>query len=91
MVGGWGLRHKAACAAALAAAVVKALEWWKQDPDLTGVREVEGIEALPEAEREEWRELWAEVDALLAKARGQAPGISKGRLDDRLPTEPFAR
>jgi hypothetical protein len=37
---------------------------WKRDPDLAAVRD--RIDELPEAEREGWRKLWADVDALLA-------------------------
>jgi serine/threonine-protein kinase len=43
------------------------LTWSKRDPDLTSVRD--HVDALPEAERGEWRKLWADVDALLARAR----------------------
>jgi hypothetical protein len=48
--------------------VLKALRHWKQDADLAGVRDKEALEKLPEAERTEWRKLWAEVDELIAKA-----------------------
>jgi Flp pilus assembly protein TadD len=43
------------------------LEHWKRDRDLTTVRD--RIDELPEAEREGWRKLWADVDALLARAQ----------------------
>jgi serine/threonine-protein kinase len=39
---------------------------WKIDPDLTGVREPAALEKLPEAERAEWRVVWADVVRLLA-------------------------
>ena len=42
------------------------------DPDLAGVRDVAALAALPEAERDEWRALWVEVDRLL-KGAGKAP------------------
>ena len=42
------------------------LTHWKQDPDLVGVRDTAQLARLPEAERKEWRLLWADVeDALL--------------------------
>jgi len=47
------------------------LEHWQEDSDLAGVRDQEALEKLPETERKDWRELWAEVAALLAKARGK--------------------
>jgi hypothetical protein len=46
----------------------RALGWWKKDPALAGVRDREGLERLPEAERAGWAKLWAEVDSLLASA-----------------------
>jgi tetratricopeptide (TPR) repeat protein len=46
-------------------AVRQTLQHWKADPDLAGVREPKALEALPEAERVDWRDLWAEVDRLL--------------------------
>jgi Arc/MetJ-type ribon-helix-helix transcriptional regulator len=39
---------------------------WKGDADLVGVRD--RIDDLPEAEREAWRNLWAEVDEALGTA-----------------------
>ena len=47
--------------------VAKTLTHWKEDADLAGVRDEKELAKLPEAERAEWRALWAEVDALLAK------------------------
>jgi hypothetical protein len=49
--------------------VQKTLAHWKRDADLTTVRDKEPLAKLPEAEREAWQKLWADVDALLAKAR----------------------
>ncbi len=40
---------------------------WKRDRNLASVRD--RIEELPEGEREEWRKLWADVDALLARGK----------------------
>ena len=46
-----------------------ALRHWKRDRDLAGVREETELAKLPEGERAEWRGLWADVDALIAKAQ----------------------
>jgi eukaryotic-like serine/threonine-protein kinase len=54
------------------AACRRALDDWRMDPDLAGVRDVAALAALPEAERDEWRALWVEVDRLL-KGAGKAP------------------
>jgi serine/threonine-protein kinase len=53
--------------------VRQALEHWRADSDLAGVRDAMALAQLPEAERAAWRALWAEVDALLARARGDRP------------------
>ena len=56
------------------ALVSQILQHWKADADLAGIRDEAAVKALPEEERKACRELWAEVDALLAKARaGTAP------------------
>ncbi len=52
------------------AAVVANLEHWQSDSDLAGIRNAGALEELPEAERKNWRDLWAEASALLGKARG---------------------
>ncbi len=44
--------------------VAEALDHWKEDADLAGVRDAAGLMALPEAERKEWQDLWTRVDAL---------------------------
>jgi tetratricopeptide (TPR) repeat protein len=57
------------------ALVTQQLQHWKIDTDLTGIREERAIRALPDEEQKACRALWAEVDALLAKARADsAPG-----------------
>jgi len=53
------------------AAVVPALQNWQIDPDLAGIRDADALEKFPEAERKDWRNLWAEVGALLGKARAK--------------------
>jgi hypothetical protein len=37
---------------------------WQSHTELTGVRDKEELEALPEAERGEWQRFWTEVDDL---------------------------
>ncbi len=44
---------------------------WQQDGDLAGVREDKALAALPEAERQAWARLWAEVESLRAEAGGK--------------------
>jgi hypothetical protein len=51
-----------------AEAVRRSLSHWREDADLSGVRDADALEMLPAAERAEWRNLWADVDALLQKA-----------------------
>src|SRR5262249_4868117 len=46
---------------------------WKANPDLALVRDADALAKLPEPERTGWTALWAEVDAWLAKARGDRP------------------
>jgi serine/threonine-protein kinase len=41
------------------------LRRWKADPDLAGVRNEKALNELPGAERRAWRDLWAEVEALI--------------------------
>jgi serine/threonine-protein kinase len=51
--------------------VAKTLEHWKVDTDLVGVRDSGALAKIPEAERAAWRAFWAEVESLLARARGR--------------------
>jgi tetratricopeptide (TPR) repeat protein len=52
------------------AAVAQTLQHWKTDPDLAGIRDETALARLPVDEQKACRSVWAEVDALLAKARG---------------------
>jgi serine/threonine-protein kinase len=47
----------------------QALQHWRKDPDLAGLRDPGAVAKLPEAERQACRQLWADVEALLRKAR----------------------
>jgi tetratricopeptide (TPR) repeat protein len=60
----------------------QALKHWLEDPDLAGVRG-EALAKLPEAERQPWRQLWADVAETLARAQCQAaePNRRGGGLD----------
>ena len=51
--------------AAARVAVVRALQSWKGDANLASVRGAEALAKLPEAEREAWKTLWADVATLL--------------------------
>jgi Flp pilus assembly protein TadD len=51
------------------ALVQKTLQHWQQDPDLASLRDKAALAKLPEAERQAWQKLWADVDAMLATAR----------------------
>jgi Tfp pilus assembly protein PilF len=51
--------------------VAAALTWWRSDPDLAAARDDAALAALPEQERREWRQFWAEVDALLSGTGGR--------------------
>jgi tetratricopeptide (TPR) repeat protein len=53
--------------------VQRALQHWQKDLDLAGLRDKEALAKLPEAERTAWRELWADVEHTLVKARGNKP------------------
>jgi serine/threonine-protein kinase len=53
--------------------VAETLQHWRVDPDLAGICDAAALAKLPESERAAWRSLWAEVDALLARARGGRP------------------
>jgi serine/threonine-protein kinase len=54
-------------------AVVQALRHWQADIDLAGVRDPDALARLPAEERDAWRSLWADVEALLQKAQGARP------------------
>ena len=54
------------------ASIAQTLKHWQEDTDLAGVRGDKAIEALPEADRAALRTLWADVSALLEKARAAA-------------------
>jgi tetratricopeptide (TPR) repeat protein len=44
------------------------LEQWQRDPGLAALRDAAALARLPEAERDGWRRLWADVATLLTRA-----------------------
>jgi Flp pilus assembly protein TadD len=50
-----------------AAAARQSLEHWRQDSDLASVRDKEALAKLPDWERDDWQQLWADLDAALKK------------------------
>ncbi len=49
--------------------ITQTLQHWKAESDLAGIRDEPALGKLPEAEQKACRALWAEVEALLAKAK----------------------
>jgi eukaryotic-like serine/threonine-protein kinase len=49
-------------------AIVENFDHWKTDSDLAGIRDEAALAKLPEGEREAFRSLWADVEALRVKA-----------------------
>jgi serine/threonine-protein kinase len=50
-------------------AIRKVLQHWQQDTDLAGLRDDKALSALPADERDAWKKLWADVAAVLGKAK----------------------
>jgi serine/threonine protein kinase/Flp pilus assembly protein TadD len=59
-------------------AVAEQLQHWLRDPDFNGVRGPEALAKLPEAEREGWQKLWADVADLLHRAADKPPQPTGG-------------
>jgi serine/threonine-protein kinase len=49
--------------------VARVLQYWQKNPDLASLRDKAALDKLPEAERDAWRRLWADVAALLQRAQ----------------------
>jgi tetratricopeptide (TPR) repeat protein len=57
---------------------------WQRDANLTGVRDPQKLDGLPESERKLWQALWADVAGLVKEARMQFPGTRReGALTDK--------
>ena len=54
-------------------AVARDMQYWLLDPHFAGVREPEALGRLPEAERQAWQQLWADVADTLARAVEKLP------------------
>jgi RNA polymerase sigma-70 factor (ECF subfamily) len=52
---------------------------WLKDPDFAGVRGEKALANLPAEERPGWRQLWADVEQTLAKARELTNGKKKSQ------------
>jgi serine/threonine-protein kinase len=68
--------------------VAAVLTFWQKDTDLAGVRDPAELAKLPDAERDQWQRLWAEVAALLAadpleQGRGHAARQDWAQAADR--------
>jgi tetratricopeptide (TPR) repeat protein len=59
------------------ALVSQRLQHWQRDGDFDGVRGPEALAKLPEAEQQEWQQLWADVEDMLARAKAQAASEKK--------------
>jgi serine/threonine-protein kinase len=46
----------------------RVLSPWRDEPDLAGVRDPDSLDRLLPAERQEWRSLWGEFEALIRRA-----------------------
>jgi hypothetical protein len=57
------------------AEVAPTLRHWKIDTDLTGIRDIESLAKLPEAERAALRTLWADVETHRKKAETKSAAI----------------
>jgi tetratricopeptide (TPR) repeat protein/tRNA A-37 threonylcarbamoyl transferase component Bud32 len=53
--------------------IVESLAWWREDGDLAPIRDEEFAAKMSDEERKACAALWADVDALLARARAAAP------------------
>jgi tetratricopeptide (TPR) repeat protein len=60
-------------------ATAQQMQHWLQDADFAGVRGPNTLTRLPEAERQEWRKLWEEVEALRQRAAGRPAVASPAR------------
>ncbi|MFO0953805.1 MAG: tetratricopeptide repeat-containing protein kinase family protein [Isosphaeraceae bacterium] len=47
-------------------AVLRILRHWREDTDLSGVRDADALAKLPEDERKAWQALWADVEGLIS-------------------------
>src|SRR5262249_37490010 len=70
-------KHLAAAEVKLRPVVRKTMQHWLADTDFAGVRDPEALGKLPEAERQDWRKLWADVQDLWTRTAGDSPKKEK--------------
>jgi serine/threonine protein kinase/tetratricopeptide (TPR) repeat protein len=70
------------------AEVAEKLQTWQRDTDFSGVRGPDSLAKLPEAEREGWQKLWADVASTLAKAQEKGTPAEKGTPPQQGPKNP---
>ncbi len=58
--------------------VAQQMQHWLSDPDFNGVRGPDALAKLPEAERERWRKLWADVAETLRRTADKPPQPGDG-------------
>jgi tetratricopeptide (TPR) repeat protein len=56
---------------AKARALLQQMQSWQKEADLAGVRERSAVVRLPEAERQQWHQLWDDVEALRQRLAGE--------------------
>jgi serine/threonine-protein kinase len=49
--------------------IAESLQRWQVDVNLASVRDADALAKLPETERKDWQDLWADVEAALKRAR----------------------
>jgi tetratricopeptide (TPR) repeat protein len=78
---------------ATAESIRHALNHWVIASDLAGVRDAEGLAALPPDEREAWKKLWSDVRERLNLNPNDAPGffkVGQAWMQQREPAEAIA-
>jgi serine/threonine protein kinase/tetratricopeptide (TPR) repeat protein len=69
---GWGrLPDKDQAKTGSAGTVTKVFQSWLGDPAFAGVRGPEALARLPEAERQQWRILWGDVEDAMSRTQGK--------------------
>jgi tetratricopeptide (TPR) repeat protein len=60
-----------------AGSILQKMRGWRDGADFTGMREPDALAKLPEAERQAWQKLWADVAHALSEAQGKASPAKK--------------
>jgi tetratricopeptide (TPR) repeat protein len=64
-------KHLEADATTFRPLAMQKIRYWLIDSDMAGVRDNDALAKLPEAERQDWQKLWAEVADTLTRAEGK--------------------